>query len=321
MLAALKRAMFGISEQVGLTGGIASSEWRRQRLLVLCYHGVSLADEHEWNPELYISPATLSRRLDSLTRMGCTVLPLPEAIDRLYAGTLPDRAVVLTFDDGFYDFKAAALPLIEARGYPVTLYVTTHRCDLRIPVAHLLTSYLVWKHAHRLASAPPARGKRLHPEDEGRFAPEVMDRFGIDDGVARLQVLCAMTCADIAEVADHGVAIEMHTHRHRSPEDAGDFIEEVRQNRERIYAITGHRPQHLCYPDGRYWDAYFPKLERERVQTATTCDPGLASRGSHPLLLPRFIDNETVPQATFEAWVAGLACWLPRRTRRAHVLH
>jgi peptidoglycan/xylan/chitin deacetylase (PgdA/CDA1 family) len=161
----------------------------------------------------------------------------------------------------------------------------------------------------------------LHPEDEGTFAREVMDRFGIDDSVARLQVLCAMTCADIAEVADRGVAIEMHTHRHRSPEDVVDFMDEVRQNRTRIEAITGRSPRHLCYPDGRYWPAYLPELEREEIETATTCDPGLASPASHHLLLPRFIDNEMVSQATFEAWVAGVACWLPRRTRKAHVVH
>ena len=107
--------------------------------MILCYHGVSLDDEHEWNPTLYISARTLARRLDALRRLGCTVLSLPEAVDRLYEKSLPKRAVVLTFDDGYYDFKAKALPLLEARGYPATVYVATERWTNDISIDHLRT--------------------------------------------------------------------------------------------------------------------------------------------------------------------------------------
>ncbi|MGZ8413179.1 MAG: hypothetical protein ACXW05_10640, partial [Gemmatirosa sp.] len=45
---------------MGATRYVARSAWRRSRLVILCYHGISLADEHEWNPELYM-PAALFR--------------------------------------------------------------------------------------------------------------------------------------------------------------------------------------------------------------------------------------------------------------------
>ena len=48
----------------------ADSEWRRRRLLILCYHGVSLQDEHEWNPELFVTPAFLRRRFEILRDRG-----------------------------------------------------------------------------------------------------------------------------------------------------------------------------------------------------------------------------------------------------------
>src|SRR4051812_36906439 len=83
---------------------IAESEWRRRRLLILCYHGVSLRDEHEWNGALFVSPRFLRRRFEILRDGRYTVLPLGEAADKLHRGTLPPRSVVLTFDDGFYDF-------------------------------------------------------------------------------------------------------------------------------------------------------------------------------------------------------------------------
>jgi hypothetical protein len=116
-ISALKTALFACANAAGVSGRFANTAWRCRRLLILCYHGVSLGDEHEWNPTLYISPRTLTRRFGALRRLGCAVLSLPEAIDRLYEKSLPKRAVVLTFDDGYYDFKAKALPLIEAHSY------------------------------------------------------------------------------------------------------------------------------------------------------------------------------------------------------------
>lgn len=294
MVAQLKKCSFQLSNQIGLTRRLATSVWRQQRLLVLCYHGVSLADEHRWNPELYISPVTLSRRLDTLARLRCAVLPLDDAVARLYAGTLPPRAITLTFDDGFYDFRTRALPLLEARGYQATVYVATHHCESDPTVAHLLASYLRWKDRRAgsgAVTAPPTR------------------------------VLSAMTPSELKDVSKRGVAVEMHTHRHRAPDDADDFMSEVRLNRDSIETITGRRPRHLCYPSGIYRASYLPRLAGDDIATATTCDPALASQLSHPLLLPRFVDSEACSQLAFEAWVTGVAMWLPRRTRRANARH
>src|SRR5437667_12551951 len=91
----------------------AESEWRRRRLLILCYHGVALQDEHEWDPGLFMTPAFLRRRFEILRDRRYMVLPLGEAVRNLRRGTLPPRSVVLTFDDGFHNFYPAAVPMLE----------------------------------------------------------------------------------------------------------------------------------------------------------------------------------------------------------------
>jgi peptidoglycan/xylan/chitin deacetylase (PgdA/CDA1 family) len=348
MIAALKRSSLAVSKHLGLTRVVADSAWRRQRLLILCYHGVSLADEHEWNPGLYIAPTTLANRFAILKRTGCNILRLDEAVRRLYDGTLPDRSVALTFDDGFHDFAALAHPLLEQYGYSSTVYLTTQRCEQNFPVVHLVSSYLLWKHRDATLDARGIAGlnrvyqlttdadrhrvvkdmvQRMHddlmyPDDKNVLAREVMSRLPIDyDSVERSRILRIMTPEQVADMSRRGVAIELHTHRHRTPSDPAAFLEEVRTNCERIIAITGQVPHHFCYPSGMYSPTYLPLLKGEGVETATTCDPEMAAKTCDPLLLPRFVDTEFVSDVEFEAWVTGAACWLPRRTRRAHVVH
>ena len=81
----IRRATLHLLRNTGVFRLLRESEWRRQRLLILCYHGISLEDEHQWRPGLYMEPRTLEQRLGILRAGGYNVLPLGEALQRLYA--------------------------------------------------------------------------------------------------------------------------------------------------------------------------------------------------------------------------------------------
>ncbi|MEO7361195.1 MAG: hypothetical protein ABI120_12760, partial [Gemmatimonadaceae bacterium] len=102
LLRSAKGFVLKMANRTGMSSVVAATKWRQQRLLVLCYHGVSQDDEHKWS-DLYISPERLEQRLDLLQKLGSNIVPLDKAIDGLYAGELPQRAVSLTFDDGACD--------------------------------------------------------------------------------------------------------------------------------------------------------------------------------------------------------------------------
>lgn len=343
MIRTLKQSSLTFSKQVGLSGWLAQSAWRRHRLLILCYHGIALDDEHRWNPGLYVSGAHLERRLALLRRNHCAVLPLGEAIERLYRNDLPDRAVALTFDDGYYDFMARAWPLLRACGYPATVYLTTARVDHNFPIVNLFLSYALWKARDRvlrgdglpgLAGEYPLRTQeqrqrvvnevnaaicQMNAGPKDLIARDIVQRLGLDYGaLAGGRFVTLMRAEEVARLSGEGLDVQLHTHLHRNPEDPETFVRDVLDNRERIEAITGKRATHLCYPSGMYRSSYLPALRREGIASATTCDPGMAARTADPLLLPRFVDTSGISDIEFEGWLTGIASCLPRRTRRAH---
>lgn len=321
---------------------VQGSDWRRQRLLILCFHGISLADEHEWRPYLYIRPEQLERRLEILRRGNYAVLPLAEALERLYRNDLPERSVALTFDDGGYDFYQQAYPRLKQAGFPVTVYLTTYYNALELPIFSLICSYIMWKargqgtvdlrefgiaQAVVLESAEArqmavdqivawADGQDIHGAEKNEIATRLAQRLKIDypELVAK-RILQVMNQREVRRLADEGVDFQLHTHRHRTPLNEDLFRKETVENRERIAQMTGKTPRHFCYPSGAYRPEFLARLSAEGIVSATTCDTGIATRESNPLLLPRLVDTSGRSDLEFESWVNGIGHFISARKK------
>ena len=338
MLRVFKNNALGAARSLGLFALVARSRWRRERLLILCYHGLSLKDEHEWRG-LFVTPAFFRRRLQILARLRYRVLPLSEAVRMLGQGTLPPKSVAITFDDGFQDFHQAAFPLLGEFGFPATVYQTTYYSNHPFPIFNLVLSYLFWRGRGRCldgaACGVPGRfelvgeaecgraaeaflefaiERDLTPAQKDELAARVAAALGVDyPEILRLRMLQLMTGPQISQIAAAGIDVQLHTHRHRTPLDERLFVREIRDNREWLAPWTGTQPEHFCYPSGQHRPEFLPWLRAERVVSATTCEYGLATRATEPLLLPRLLDSMAVTEADFEGWLAGVSSWLPHR--------
>ena len=96
------------------------------RVPVLLYHSVRNAPTPGFDA-WEISPARMVTQLDQLAAAGFTTIPLSSYVRWLRGAddvTLPERPVVITFDDGFADFCDLVPTLLE-RACPVTLFVPT----------------------------------------------------------------------------------------------------------------------------------------------------------------------------------------------------
>ncbi len=325
-------------------GGLAvtsRTRWRSRRLLILCYHGFAQDDEHLWNSSLYVTRRHLESRLEFLAAEGYVVLPLADGLTRLAAGTLPPRAVAITVDDGTYDFYAVAYPVLKRLGVPVTVYVSTYYVSNRRPVFDGACQYLLWKAwasgkadmrnpldadgpflrtADDCAQASAricetARRQRWSADDKHEWLERFARLWGLDwEDFLHRRLIALMRPEEIG-ILDPAIAdVQLHTHRHRVPEERDLFLREIGENR-RALSECGLNPQrltHFCYPSGVHQPAFLPWLAAAGVTSAVTCVVGLASNDHHPLLLPRFIDTGTTSEVEFEGWASGLRQFLAR---------
>jgi peptidoglycan/xylan/chitin deacetylase (PgdA/CDA1 family) len=90
---------------------------RRDGTLILCYHRIAEGVEDPFY--LCVSPGNFAAHLEELSRAR-----EPSTLADI---SVPSRRprVVVTFDDGYHDNLANALPIAESKGVPITVFVTS----------------------------------------------------------------------------------------------------------------------------------------------------------------------------------------------------
>ncbi len=92
---------------------------------VLMYHSIDTHASPGFS-RFVVAPGTFRAHLDYLAEHGFSALTAGAlARARRCGEPLPQRPVVLTFDDAYSDFHAIALPELLARGFTATLFVPT----------------------------------------------------------------------------------------------------------------------------------------------------------------------------------------------------
>src|SRR6201996_6046659 len=109
------------------------------RVPVLMYH--EIADIAATQSPLAVAPDVFANQLSYLRNAGFNTLTAGElaAILADGIGVLPERPVVLTFDDGYADFYSAALPLLKQNGFTGTIFMTTSGIDKEVAESRMLT--------------------------------------------------------------------------------------------------------------------------------------------------------------------------------------
>ena len=115
------------------------------------YHSVS-----DGTDRLTVPPQELEAHLDFLRTSGFTTVTLREVIDAQGGkGSLPRKAVVLTFDDGYDDAATQVLPRLAARAQKATFFIISGFCaeDAADRVTQWRKRFLTWQEVRALQDA------------------------------------------------------------------------------------------------------------------------------------------------------------------------
>ncbi|MEI4271345.1 polysaccharide deacetylase family protein [Klenkia sp. LSe6-5] len=110
------------------TPGTAAEVYARSTVPALCFHQIRehTADDGEYARSITTPPAVLTAQLQALADGGRTPVSASAVVDHLEFGTpLPERPVLLSFDDGSATHHDVALPALQAFGFPAIFFPMT----------------------------------------------------------------------------------------------------------------------------------------------------------------------------------------------------
>ena len=236
---------------------------------VLMYHHVSPA------PGLItISPQNFRAQMRWLAAHGWRGITCDDFASFLKGEQLPDRSVLITFDDGYLDNWVHAAPILAEFGLHAVLFLITGRIGDGSPRPQ--------------ADAPGAPDCPDHRTCKERIAA------GDADGVMlRWSEVVAMRSSGVFE-------FHSHTHTHTRWDKIEDDLalrqqrlaEDLEKSRQTLAGRLGHASEHLCWPQG-YHDEDFRRTALSRgFKYLYTVEKGVGTRRTAPARIPRMVAKD-----------------------------
>ena len=86
---------------------------------VLMYHNIS-----EEPNDMTVTPETFRMHMETLAENGYTAITLSDMVNYVYyVGELPDKPVLITFDDGYYSNYEYAYPILKELGMKAVIFI------------------------------------------------------------------------------------------------------------------------------------------------------------------------------------------------------
>ena len=331
MRAALKQALFRTLEWSGLN---ALSRWsQRESLVVLNYHGVMPGDLAPLDQNVYcntVGTEEFAGHLEFLTRHFHLVKASDVEAWVARERDLPERAALLTFDDGRRNNLAYAAPILKQYNAPAILFLAT---------SHIGSSRLLWTEeiyeilmrwpagrdfpipgaeslrlgANRRAAGREvvSRGKTLPATTIESWLEELRAVVTLPPEIGDDDVYAFLTWDEVRQLPSYGFELGSHTASHWittrcTPES---LRWELESSRAEIENQLGRPCLSFCYPNGTAADwssEVAAAVQAAGYRVAYTLPDRIQRRTPlNPFAIERLCVPGSVPQQAFRARVSG----------------
>jgi peptidoglycan/xylan/chitin deacetylase (PgdA/CDA1 family) len=139
---------------------------RSVRVPILMYHYISVPPwgSDRYRLDLSVTPENFDRQMAWLAENGYITITLQDLLYHLTRGwPLPEKTVVLTFDDGYQDAYESAFPILQKYGFVGTFFIITDRITYGDP------NYATWEQVIEMhqAGMDIQSHTRTHPDLRG----------------------------------------------------------------------------------------------------------------------------------------------------------
>jgi peptidoglycan/xylan/chitin deacetylase (PgdA/CDA1 family) len=298
----------------------------QNKIRIICYHGISIDDEHQFIPSNFITFKSLKKKISLLKRKKFLFISLDDAVLALKENRQLKDTVVITFDDGFQTILDEAFPWLLQNKIPTTAYITTYYAEKPFPIFRIAVQYLFWKTPLKMVIVNETKINLQDHDSRWEFilnAEKNLSALEMNNLLNKLQIALSLKLSDdlirsfsiitpeqIASLDQQGFNIELHTHRHYFPKDYDLSSREITDNIQILKPLTSHTLKHFCYPSGIWDPLNYQVLKDNNISSATTCVAGLVDKSENLLSLPRIIESEAMLPIQFEAEIVGIGDWL-----------
>lgn len=219
--------------------------------------------------------ADIFREQMKLIKKSFSVMSLSDICKYKEYGETPENAVVITFDDGYYDFYKYAFPIISDLDLPVTLFITTGfvNGDLWLWPDHIKYALINSKvNSIELPGIPETLNisddydKSWHKiSDHCVLLDDIKKKSLINLLYERLNVdfpkevpdaFRGLSWCQIRSMMNSGLDIGSHSYSHPilTKISEEELVKELRLSKKMITDQLSQEPKFFCYPNGRSID-------------------------------------------------------------------
>jgi peptidoglycan/xylan/chitin deacetylase (PgdA/CDA1 family)/SAM-dependent methyltransferase len=288
----------------------SSSSIAANRGVIVCYHRIAA-----FSPDSHAlcTPLELFGEHIAYLRDHCTPIALDDLVQAAAAGAIPERAVAVTFDDGYVDALTTASPILIESGVPATFFVNSDRLDEEherwwdilervfqgqqaVPPRLLMRAgsqdvQLATTTATERAAALEALSGAAWPLGaiaRGQLVADVLGWSGAAAAArASHRVMTAGEIRTLAAAPGHSIGAHTVNHLALTCHDAETKRREIADDKVALARVVGRPVELFSYPYGELDGGTVAAVRDAGFRAAVTAEAGAVLSGTNRLLLPR----------------------------------